>query len=567
MNQKKEMRWLCHHARLAAGGIFLLSLGCCVSSGISVVYALVMKSLVDNAIQKEASGFVRAAVLYLVLLVVQAVLVTLLNVAEERFWFRMDRKLQASLFETLLRMDHSRFSTYHTGTLMSHITTDVETVVTGMLEILPGLLSMLVTLVGAASLLILWDGRFAIVMLLGGGVVAAMAALLRRKMRQLQREVRDENDKTWSFLDESLRSATILKAFCAQELMQDRLEDRMEKLRKARFRRTVFSNLCNRGFSFSINGSYLLGLVWCSVGLLRGTMSYGTLTAVLQLVSRVQQPFSQLSSYVPQYYAMCASAERLIALEEEPSEQRNQNIEQSVQECAKLYENLDSIRADGLSFSYGEKRVYTDASLCIRKGETAAFMGESGIGKSTFLKLLLALYPLEKGNIWLETTDGTRTPVSVDTRPLFAYVPQQNALLSGSIWECITLFKKGAELSDAEKARVRQVCRTACAEEFIEALPQGYDTMLGEGGKGLSEGQMQRLAVARALYADCPILLLDEATSALDEATEARLLSNLQKDTSGKTILIVTHRRAALALCSRVFEVSSGQFRERKETR
>ena len=567
MNQKKEIRWLYRHARPAAGGIFLLSLWCCISSGISVAYALVMKSLVDNAIQKEVSGFVRAAVLYLALLVGQAVLVTLLNVVEERFWFRMDRKLQASLFETLLRMDYSRFSTYHTGTLMSHITTDVETIVTGMLEILPGILSMLVTLVGAASLLILWDGRFAIVMLLGGGVVAAMAALLRRKMRQLQREVRDENDKTWAFLDESLRSATILKAFCAQELMENRLKTRMENLRKARFRRTVFSNLCNRGFSFSINGSYLLGLVWCSVGLLRGTMSYGTLTAVLQLVSRVQQPFSQLSSYVPQYYAMCASAERLMVLEEEPSEQRNQDIEQSAQECTKLYETLDSIRADGLSFSYGEKKVYTDASLCIRKGETAAFMGESGIGKSTFLKLLLALYPPEKGSIWLETTDGTRMPVSVDTRPLFAYVPQQNALLSGSIWECITLFKKGTELSDVEKARVQQVCRTACAEEFIEALPQGFDTMLGEGGKGLSEGQMQRLAVARALCTDCPILLLDEATSALDEATEARLLANLQKDTSGKTILIVTHRRAALALCSRVFEVSEGQFWERKETR
>ena len=189
-----------------------------------------------------------------------------------------------------------------------------------------------------------------------------------------------------------------------------------------------------------------------------------------------------------------------------------------------------------------------------------AFMGSSGIGKSTFLKLLLALYQPKSGSIWLEGRDGTHTPVTVDTRPLFAYVPQQNTLLSGSIWESVALFRHSGELTDAEKRRVQQVCRTACAEEFITALPQGYDTVLGEGGKGLSEGQMQRLAVARALYADCPILLLDEATSALDEATEVRLLTNLQRDTTGKTILFVTHRRAALSLCSRVFEVEDGKL-------
>ena len=139
-------------------------------------------------------------------------------------------------------------------------------------------------------------------------------------------------------------------------------------------------------------------------------------------------------------------------------------------------------------------------------------------------------------------------------------MPQQNTLLSGSIWESVALFRHSGELTDAEKRRVQQVCRTACAEEFITALPQGYDTVLGEGGKGISEGQMQRLAVARALYADCPILLLDEATSALDEATEVRLLANLQQDTRGKTILFVTHRRAALSLCSRVFEVEDGKL-------
>lgn len=562
MKRKKGLLWVIDHARPAAGGILLLSVGCCLSAGISVGYALVMKSLVDNAVQHAVAGVVRAAALYLGMLLGQMVLITAINLLEERLLFRMQQQMQTSLFQALFQMDQSRFSAYHTGTLMNHITADVETVVTNMLELLPGVLSLLVTLASTAVILILWNGSFAIVLLAGGSAVMMLAAQMRRRMKRLQREVREENDKTWAFLDETLRSMVILKAFCAEKVMQSRLAGRMEQLRRARFRQAVFSNLTNRGFSFAVNGSYLLGLVWCCMGLLRGTMSYGMLTAVLQLVGRFQQPFSQLSGYVPKYYAMCTSAERLMALEEEPSEQSGA-LERSAAQCEALYRQMEGIRAEGLCFSYGEKKIYTNASLHIKKGETVAFMGESGIGKSTFLKLLLALYPLAGGSIWLEAEGGV--PVSVETRGLFAYVPQENALLSGSIWECVSLFKRAGELSEAEKERVRQACRTACAEEFILALPQGYDTLLGEGGKGLSEGQMQRLAVARALYADCPVLLLDEATSALDEATEARLLENLQKDAGGKTILIVTHRRAALALCSRVFEVKDGRFWERKE--
>ena len=320
----------------------------------------------------------------------------------------------------------------------------------------------------------------------------------------------------------------------------------------------VFSNICNRGFNLAVNSSYLFGLIWCSIGLMQGTMTYGTLTAVLQLVAQLQVPFSQLSGYLPRYYAMCTAADRLMQLEQAPAEPRA--AAEAPVDCAALYEELAAIRAEDLHFAYEQKPVYSGASLCIQKGETVAFMGSSGIGKSTFLKLLLALYQPTSGSIWLEGRDGTHTPVTVDTRPLFAYVPQQNTLLSGSIWESVALFRHSGELTDAEKRRVQQVCRTACAEEFITALPQGYDTVLGEGGKGLSEGQMQRLAVARALYADCPILLLDEATSALDEATEVRLLANLQRDTRGKTILFVTHRRAALSLCSRVFEVEDGKL-------
>ena len=563
MKQKEELAWLCRKAKPAAKGVALFTLGYCLSAGISVLYALVMKALVDSAVGQDMSGFFRGVLLYVALLAGQLTLNALVGVLDELCHEKMSRRLQADVFDTLTRMEHGSLSAYHTGTLMSHITSDVDTVVCGTLEILPDVLSLLVKLAGVAVILILWDRRFALVLLLGGAVMMAAALLMRRTMKRLQKAAREENDKTWSFLEESIQSMTILKAFRAQELIKRRLDARMERMQKVELRRALFSNLCNRGFAAAVNGGYLLGLVWCGIGLLQGTISYGTLTAVLNLVGQIQAPFSQLSGYVPKYYAMCTSAERLMALENQPAEQA---VPLSGAEETALYDGLAAIRAEGLGFSYGSKKVYSGASLCIRKGETVAFMGGSGIGKSTFLKLLLALYPPEQGSVYLENRDGGKTPVSVATRGLFAYVPQENALLSGSIWECVALFKTGEELSEEEKLRVQNACRTACAEEFIRELPQGYDTVLGEGGKGLSEGQMQRLAVARALYAGSPVLLLDEATSALDETTEARLLANLQENATGKTILIVTHRRAALALCDRVFEVKQGLFLERKET-
>lgn len=559
--QKEELRWLSQKLRPAAGGILLIAVLCCTLAVTSVFFALVMKQLVDSAVQHETSGFVRAVLTYLALMLAQAAIAMATNVYGETIRSKLERQFQTTVFETLLRMEHEPFSAYHTGTLMSHITTDVDTIVSSVLELLPNFLSLLVRLAAVSVLLIAWDHRFALVLLLGGAVMIGIALVLRRRMKQLQREVRTQNDTLWSFLDESIRSMPILKAFCSQQRMQEERTRQLGRMQKARFRQVVFSNFCNRGMNLAMNGGYLLGLVWCGIGLLNGTLSYGTLTAVLQLVAQIQAPFSQLSGYVPQYYAMCTAAERLMELEAQPAEQLC-TLEQAAAACAGLYEELEAITAEDLSFSFGDKAIYSGASLRIRKGETVAFMGSSGIGKSTFLKLLLVLYHPAEGSIWLERTSGRRTPVSVATRPLFAYVPQQNNLLSGSIWECVAMFRKSGGLSEEEKRRVQQVCRTACADGFISALPQGYDTVLGENGKGLSEGQMQRLAVARALYADCPILLLDEATSALDEATEAQLLANLQHDTQGKTILIVTHRRAALDLCSRVFEVKQGQFRE-----
>ena len=289
-----------------------------------------------------------------------------------------------------------------------------------------------------------------------------------------------------------------------------------------------------------MNGAYVFGAIYGAFGIYNGTMSYGTFMAMLQLISQIQNPFANITGYLPKYFAMLASAERLMEIESYGADTVNG------QNANPVNEEIDA--AFGLShvdFTYlppvADKGalampvVLKDYSLAVKKGEFVAFTGPSGCGKSTVLKLLMGLYPVDAGEVY-----GC-------CRSMFAYVPQGNQLMSGSIRDILTFSGNDKKPDDTGIQRALYI---ACAEGFVRELEQGVDTLLGERGAGLSEGQMQRLAIARAVYSDRPVLLLNEATSALDAETEEKVLENL-RDMTDKTVIIVTHRPAALKLCDR----------------
>lgn len=280
---------------------------------------------------------------------------------------------------------------------------------------------------------------------------------------------------------------------------------------------------------------------------MEGRISYGTLTAVIQLIGQIQTPFANIGSTFPKYSQMLASAERLMELTEE-GKLNTQKMNDKTRE--EVYEKMQSICFRDVSFSYEvERPVLKQESFTVRKGEFVALIGSSGIGKSTVMKLLLSVYQPQAGDIQIQTDYGD---LSLSELPagMFAYVPQGNYLMSGPIWEVVGF----AEKSDTiDREKVEKSCKAACAHEFICELPNGYETVLGERGHGLSEGQMQRLAVARAVYSGCPILLLDEATSALDGDTERRMIAQL-KQMSDYTVFLVTHRKDVWELCDRVLE-------------
>jgi len=292
---------------------------------------------------------------------------------------------------------------------------------------------------------------------------------------------------------------------------------------------------------------YLIGLIWCGLGIINGTISYGTLYAIWELVGKITGPAMQASGILPQYYAMTSSAERLEELEKLPEE-----IMDCTCDWQMAGDQFTHICCKNVTFSYDNKNleqttILKNLDFTIKRGDFVAITGESGIGKSTFLKLLLGIYAANDAGIHVQCRDGQRFPLDAGARAMISYVPQGNFLMSGTIRETVHFWQK--ETIDEQK--LLEACRVAEAGGFLSELEQGLDTQIGERGAGLSEGQLQRLAIARAVYSDKPVLLLDEATSALDEETEAKVLKNL-KLLKNRTVIIVTHRKAALDICNRI---------------
>ena len=342
-------------------------------------------------------------------------------------------------------------------------------------------------------------------------------------------------------------SSFFIKSFNNQTDILDRNEQLQldaYKLKLKRVKISIFANVCM--FIF-FNAGYYLALGYGAYRLSQGLITFGTLTAMLQLVGKIQSPFKDISSMIPQIFSVSASVERIIELEEMPEEV-------SLTQGGCTYDELEKIVFDNVTFGYeADKPVMKNASFEINKGEFVVIGGESGIGKSTAIKLMLGIMSPNSGEIFVKTDKGN-FQLGTATRELFAYVPQGNLILSGTIRENVAFGKKNASDEDIIKA-----LELAQIWDYISTLENGLDTVLGEKGLGLSEGQIQRISIARALLYDAPVLLLDESTSALDERTEVELLTTL-KNMTDKTCIIISHKKAAFDFCDKVIDY--GNFKE-----
>ena len=329
----------------------------------------------------------------------------------------------------------------------------------------------------------------------------------------------------------------------------------METYYKKRMQRNALRAVMGCIFSLLSNFGLIFAVIWSSVTILFSTPDYGAILSSILLLMQLQSPLASFSAVPPAYYARLTSGERLAEIDE--------LVPEEVLEFAPAqYDNLKKISFHDLEFSYGREVIFTDANAEIEKGKILCLTGPSGAGKSTIFKLLLNIFTPTKGDIAVEEENGEHILTSMD-RNLFAYVPQGNFLFSGTIYENLAFFAPDKEAVDMPE-KIDAALKTACAD-FVFTLPQGLDTILTERGEGLSEGQLQRLAVARALLSDRPILLLDEATSALDTETERALLENIKR-LQNRTCLIVTHRPAALAIADGILHVEDKKIEYTKKT-
>lgn len=543
----KTIKWIVTAMNKRKWMVVMLAVIQSVMALSGIAFALLMRLVIDSAVDKDYMAFWQSVIALAVLICVQIILRYLNRYLEDDTHAAIENRLRQKMFHGILQTDFGQVKEYHTGELMNRITSDVAIVADGAVTLVPSLSSMVVRIVGVLAVMGAIDWRIALVFLVGGCLIAALSVLPRKWQKRLHKKVQEADGKVRSYMQESLESLLVIHAFGCEDKIESSSAKKMENHRKIRRKRTNLYNIMGSGLRLCIQCGYIFGFTWCGMGIIEGKITYGTLTAVIQLIGQIQTPFANIGSTLPKYSQMLASAERMMEITER-AECEKVKEEKATRED--VYGKMREICFENVSFAYESDRpVLKNESFSVKKGEFAALIGSSGIGKSTIMKLLLSVYQPQAGDIQIRTEDG-ELHLSELPSGMFAYVPQGNYLMSGPIWEVVGF----AERSDViDRQRVEEACKAACAHEFISALPNGYDTVLGERGDGLSEGQMQRIAVARAVYSGCPILLLDEATSALDSDTERRMITSL-KQMSDYTVFLVTHRKEVWELCDRVLE-------------
>ena len=547
--KKTPLLWIVTQIRRRIPAIVLMTTAHMGHALLGVLFALGTRAVIDSAAAGEPLAFRQACGFQLGIIAGLMVCMSAARHLRDRLRADLERDWKRTLLHGLLQGDYSAVSGYHSGELLNRLNNDVAKVNDGVLSIVPGAVSMVTRLVAAVVVLGVLDARFTGLIALLGILVIGATALLRRRLKDLNKRVSEHDGKVSGFLQEVMEKLLMVQAMDVSAEIERRAEVLLEDRYAVQRRRKNVSLLTNTGISLLSYGAGFLALAWCAYQMLLGQMSFGSLTAVIQLVNQLQTPFVNLSGVLPQYVAMVASAERLMELEAIRGEPAPMEAEPE-----ELYRQMDAIRAEGLTFSYDRDVILDQAAFSLPKGAFAVVTGPSGIGKSTLLKLLLGVFRPDSGGLYLDCR-GEKTRLDRSTRRLFAYVPQGNLLLSGTVRENLTVVRP-----DASEAEIRNAVFVSAMEEFLPQLPQGLDTLLGESGAGLSEGQAQRLAIARAVLGGAPILLLDECTSALDAQTEQTVLRRL-KALPGRTCIAVTHRAAATALCDWHLEVSGGKIK------
>ncbi|WP_315359519.1 ABC transporter ATP-binding protein [Prevotella nigrescens] len=453
---------------------------------------------------------------------------------------KAQNRMQQKLLDRMLRSKWNGKETHHSGDVLNRLETDVTNVVNFLTEIIPNSLSTLALFVGAFGYLFMMDWRLAIVIVIMIPIFILFSRVYVQQMRHLTSEVRTSDSKVQSILQETIQHRLLIKTLEGDSAAVDRLEDTQSVLRSNVVRRTKFSVFSYLVLNLGFSVGYLIAFTWAAVRLSGGTLTFGGMTAFLQLVNKIQNPARQLTHLAPQFVSVFTAAERLMELEENPLEEQGEPIELKAP-CG--------VRFIDVAFAYddSENNVIEHLSYDFYPTSCTAILGETGAGKTTMVRMILALLQPNSGKVEIYN-EKEHHDLSPLLRTNFVYVPQGNTLMSGTIRDNLRLGKL-----DATDDEMAEALKRSCAD-FVFELPDGLDTKCTEQGGGLSEGQAQRISIARALLRNRSIMLFDEATSALDPDTEQKLLQNILSKRD-KTIIFITHRPAVMEYCDQTIEI------------
>ncbi len=548
-NQLVFMKWLGRHIRPYLPQIVLLTVLNSLASISAIGLAYFTKEILDNAtasqpVMGNVLWYVAITVISLGIRLYTSIATSLIN---ERFAFG----IRAQIYKSVLNSCYQDVSQYHSGDILTRLTSDADAVAGGVSEVIPTIISLVVSFVSAFIYLAYVDFSFSLFVLILGPITAVVSFFAGRMSKRVQVKVQESESAYRAELQESLENVLVVKAFEGQ----DEASQRLLTLRNQRLywirRRQIINSTANMLLQLVFQGTYVAVLAYASLQLSVGAITMGTLLLFQSLVGQVQAPFAGLSQLVPRLVSILASSGRIRELEALPPEDM----------CVPaMAPGPLALQMENVLFGYRDELIFTGASLTIEPGQFVALTGHSGIGKTTLVRLILSYYQPQSGVITLSSGDTAGVPVNAGARHYISYVPQGNTLISGTI-----AYNLRTGQQDATEEKMWEVLRVVAAEDFVRSTENGLDTYIGERGQGLSEGQAQRIAIARALIKEAPLLILDEATSALDEATETAVLQHLRKNQPRPTCIIITHRHSVLQYCDRCLIIRDHQVEEARK--
>lgn len=509
----------------------------------SLSFVWFSKKVVDVATGQEAGDWR----IYALALLGSVAMTVLLRIWYLSTWtssnVRMGNAIRLRIFSHLLYVRWFQLGKMHSADMLTRLMKDTDEVVQLLTTSLPTIIISGVQLLSSLVLLYIFSPELALALGVGMPLMIVFSKLFYRRMLSYSTLIKQTESAIYTQMQEVLGNQTVVRTFERQELEIDRLRHKQAQLYQAVRKRVGLTIYGNVMMNSSFSGGYVLAFLWSAYGLMKGTVTFGTMTSFLQLVTRIQRPLSDLVSTVPGLISTKASIDRLVNILEFQTESKATTT---------ILTGSPVLNIDQLSYRYdvGQQWIFKDFSLHVPAGSMLAVMGPTGSGKTTLIRLLLGLITPTQGQISL-STPTLQVTLSESTRNNFVYVPQGNTLFSGTIRDNLLVGE-----STADDRRLRLVLDIAEAN-FVWDLPEGLDTQLGERGLGLSEGQAQRISIARSLLRPGRVLLLDEATSALDAETEARFLRNLKKHIDGRIVLFITHHEEVAKHCDQVLHLQA----------